>query len=166
MSGYDGGMAHDPLELVPVSIVKVLPFRDSAAVVLEGGEKTFLIFVGLSEGAAMMRELEGRPSERPLTHDLVGYLFTAFDIEVRKIVLSSIVDGVFCATLSLAQDFGGAPREVRLDVRASDSMVIALKTGSELYATRRVLDGVEDVRSTLEGLEDGPVPSDEDDGSS
>lgn len=159
------------LDLLPAAVERVLPLRDSAAVVLQAGEKKFMIFVGSHEAMALQRELMGHRTERPLTHDVISYLMTGFDIQVAKVVISSIVNNVFCATLVLDRDRddgSGAKDEVRLDIRASDAMVIARKTGVDIWVTRRVLDAVEDATGPLEqiykqfgtGLEDDP---DEDD---
>jgi bifunctional DNase/RNase len=152
-------MAGDPgLELVEVAIERVIGFRESAAaaVVLSHPEKKFLIFVGPSEGAAVQRELLTQKADRPATHDLLDYILKGFDIEVRKIVVSSIVNNVFCATVILRQKGTdtGPSHEVRLDARASDSIVIALKAKVPLWVTRRVLDAVEDASEHLALLDE------------
>jgi bifunctional DNase/RNase len=148
-------MAGDPgLELVEVKIERVIGFRETqaAAVVLAHPEKKFLIFVGPAEGAAVQRELSQQRADRPATHDLLDYVMKGFDIEVKKVVVSTIMNNVFCATLILTQkpQGGGPSHEVRLDARASDSIVIALKAGVPLQVTRRVLDAVEDATKNLE----------------
>lgn len=146
-------MASDPgLELLPAVVDRVLPFPDSAAVVLRAGGKPFMIFVGPYEREAIMRALNDEKPERPLTHDVISYVLTGFDIEVERVVISSIVRGVFCATLVLRRQ-GSEPEEVRLDVRASDSLIIALKEGVPLWVARRVWEEVEDVSEALAKLD-------------
>ncbi len=141
-------------DLVPARVSRVLPFRDSAAVVLVAEGKSFLIYVGLNEASAIVRELQGERPDRPLTHDLLAYVLTGFDIAVTNVVVSSIVNGVFCATVVLAQSRpDGTRAEVRLDARASDSLVLALKSKAALLVTRRVLDEVEDVASLLSEID-------------
>jgi uncharacterized protein len=151
-------MAGDPgLDLVEVSIERVIGFRESAAaaVVLSHPQKRFLIFVGPAEGSAVQRELANQRADRPATHDLLDYILRGFDIEVKKVVVSSIVNNVFCATVILNQkgQEGAPSNEVRLDARASDSIVIALKAKVPLWVTRRVLDVVEDATEHLSLLE-------------
>jgi len=146
-------MASDPgLDLLPAVVDRVLPFRDSAAVVLRADDKPFMIFVGRYESEALMREIRGEQTERPLTHDVISYVMTGFDIEVDRVVISSIVGGVFCATLILKRG-GEEPTEVRLDIRASDSLVIALKSDVPIWVARRVWEQVEDVSEALERIE-------------
>jgi uncharacterized protein len=145
-------------ELVEVTIERVIGFRESqaAAVVLAHPEKKFLIFVGPSEGAAVQRELSHQRADRPATHDLLDYVMKGFDIEVKRVVVSTILNNVFCATVILVQKGqGGTPsHEVRLDARASDSIVIALKAKVPLQVTRRVLDAVEDAAPHLKAEEE------------
>lgn len=141
------------LELHLATIDRVLPFRDTSAVVLKSDLKTFVIFVGVSESTALLREMRGERTDRPMPHDVVSYVLTGFDITVKKIVISSIVSQVFCATLVLEQDQAGRKVEVRLDVRASDSLILALKTHSPIWVTRRVLDDVTDFTQTLAEIE-------------
>jgi uncharacterized protein len=146
------------VELVEVTIERVIGFRESqaAAVVLSHPEKKFLIFVGPAEGAAVQRELAHQRADRPATHDLLDYVMKGFDIEVKKVVVSTILNNVFCATVILVQKGPGAgpSHEVRLDARASDSIVIALKAKVPLHVTRRVLDAVEDAGPHLKAEEE------------
>ena len=156
-------MPSDPgLELLPATVERVLPFRDSAAVVLRAEDKPFMIFVGRYEAQAIMRELEGERTERPLTHDVISYILTGFDIIVERIVVSSIVNSVFCATLILARE-GADSEEVRLDIRASDSLVLALKTGVPIWVARRVFEQVGDVSEALLRIDAHFATSEDDD---
>ena len=141
------------MELVEVNVERVIATTgNDFAVVLRCPEKTFLIFIGRPEVMALYRELKGMESQRPLSHDLIVNLMRGFDIEIRGVVVSSIIDNVFCATLMLTQ----SPRndedernEMRLDLRASDAMIVALKTGTALFVSREVLDQVDDVSANL-----------------
>ncbi len=138
--------------LHPVRIKKVLgPTQTGTAVLLGTDEKTFVMFVGIYEGAALIRELQNEVPPRPLTHELLCYILTGFDIEVKRIVISDIVDNTFCATLVLEQKvrdedeaWVGKRNEVRIDARPSDCLVIALKEKKEIFVTDAVLEKVRD----------------------
>ncbi len=155
------------MDLVKVEVKKVIgPVRDTAAVLLGNDEKVFMIFVGIYEAAAIIRELRHETTERPLTHDVIRSILVGFDIEVRRVIISSIVNNVFCATLALERTAsggeGGLRDEVRIDLRASDSIVLALKTQADIWVSRRVFDAVEDVKSQLEEQEAGEGEGGED----
>ncbi|HYC79212.1 MAG TPA: bifunctional nuclease family protein [Planctomycetota bacterium] len=151
-------------ELIEAKIERVIGVREgsASAVALAAGDKKFLIFVGRSEGDAVRRELSGERTERPFTHDLFAFALQAFDIVVKKVVISAILNDVYCATITLERRASdGRIDEVRLDARASDSIVVALKGEAPLWVTQRVLDAVEDMSAQLAQLD---AAQDADDG--
>ncbi|HGY91063.1 MAG TPA: bifunctional nuclease family protein [Planctomycetes bacterium] len=146
------------MDLVKAEVERVIGTTgQDYAVVVRAEGRAFLIFVGQPEVVTIYRELKGETTPRPMPHDLVVNLMQGFDIEVRLVVISAIVDNVFCATLLMARrdddESSELSHEVRLDLRASDAMIIALKTGSELYVTREVLEQTEDVSQMLPDAE-------------
>src|SRR5690606_23426159 len=84
-------------------------------------------------------------------------------IKINRIVISSIVDNTFCATLVLEQqcvdgqeEWNGKRNEVRIDARPSDCLVLALKESVDIYATDAVLEKVHDISEGIQlqgGLE-------------
>jgi bifunctional DNase/RNase len=133
------------------------PFEGGAAIFLGNENKTFLVFVGLFEATAIVKEMQKQTTIRPLTHDLLYNVMIGFDIELKKIIISKIMDNTFCATLVLEQNIQGKTKaqkkEARIDARASDSIVLALKTGKEIWVAKEVYEKVEDVSAHLEAAE-------------
>lgn len=154
-----------------IRIKKVLgPTNTGTAVLLGNDQKTFVMFIGIYEGAAIIRELNGEAPARPLTHELLSHVLTGFTIDVKQIVISDIVDNTFCATLVLEQkcvdsnnEWTGKRNEVRIDARPSDCLVIALKEKKDIYATQAVLDKVRDISDEISsfGKQAKPQKSDE-----
>ena len=148
------------MDLVKVTLRNVIgPTSGGTAVILGNDDKNFVMYVGVSEGHAILRELKGEEPARPLTHELIAYLFSGFDIEVKQIIISDIVDNTFCATLVLEQkildadgDFSGKRNEVRIDARPSDCIVLALKTKSDIFATREVITKVRDISEEISAM--------------
>lgn len=146
-------------ELIKVEVKRVAAALEGggAAIFLGNADKTFIIYVGLFEATAILKEIQGQQSPRPLTHDLIHHLFVGFDIRVRRVVISSLVDNTFCATLIVEQSvtdddgWAGRRREARIDARASDSIVIALKERADIWVAPDVFEQVEDVSSKLFG---------------
>ncbi|MEM7235744.1 MAG: bifunctional nuclease domain-containing protein, partial [Planctomycetota bacterium] len=92
--------SQERVELVKVEIKKVIgPTPSGAAVLLGNDVKTFVVFVGFFEAAALIREMNQETPARPLTHELLQNVFCGFDVEVKQIVISSIIESTFCATL-------------------------------------------------------------------
>ena len=147
----------DDGSLHKIRIKKVLgPTQTGTAVLLGNEKKTFVMFIGLYEGAAIIRELNGEVPQRPLTHELLSYILDGFDITVKMIVISDIIENTFCATLVLEQkvrkgkeEWAGKRNEVHIDARPSDCLIIALKEKKDIYCTTRVLEKVRDVSEDL-----------------
>ena len=152
-----------PETLHKIRIKKVLgPINAGTAVLLGNDDKTFVMFIGTYEGAAILRELNHETPPRPMTHDLISYILAGFDVEIKRIVISSIVENTFIATLVLEQkckgenqEWNGKRNEVRIDARPSDCLVLALKDSVDLYATDAVLDKVHDISEGIQ-LQEGP----------
>ena len=151
-------------ELEKVKIRRVIgPTPSGAAVLLGNDAKTFVVFVGFYEAAALIREINDETPARPLTHELIQSVFLGFDVEVKRVIISSIIDNTFCATLILQQklvdggeEWNGKRNEVRIDARPSDCLVLALKNKVDIYVTREVFDQVQDVSNMATGdLESG-----------
>ncbi len=146
-------------ELEKVKIRRVIgPTPSGAAVLLGNDAKTFVVFVGFYEAAALIREINDETPARPLTHELIQSVFLGFDVEVKRVIISSIIDNTFCATLILQQklvdggeEWNGKRNEVRIDARPSDCLVLALKNKVDIYVTREVFDQVQDVSNMATG---------------
>src|SRR6185295_1336130 len=79
-----------------------------------------------------------------------------FNIQVKKIVISDIVNNTFCATLVLEQkvtpeneEWVGKRNEVHIDARPSDCLILALKEKKDIYCTPRVFEKVRDVSEEI-----------------
>lgn len=137
------------------------PIEGGAAVFLASKRKAFVVFVGLFEATAIVKEMQKQSTIRPLTHDLLHNILVGFEIVIKRIIISKIVDNTFCATLILEQKvldengkWTGRRSEVHIDARASDSIVLALKTGNDIWVTREVYEKVEDVSEQLGMVEE------------
>ena len=117
----------------------------------KGGERQFPIVIGIFEAWAIDRKVRDRSTQRPMTHDLVHSVFLGFDLTIKQIVISEIVDNAFCATLVLEQkvtekngEWVGRRNEVRIDARPSDCLVLALKNRADIFVTDEVFEQVQD----------------------
>ncbi len=146
-----------------VKIQRVIgPTPNGAAVLLGNEEKTFVIFIGFYEAAALIREINNEVTARPLTHELAQNVFLGFDIKVKNVVISEIIENTFCSTLVLQQEVGegtdggewdGKRNEVRIDARPSDCLVLALKNKVDVLVSDEVFSQVQDVSQMAEDVE-------------
>lgn len=109
-----------------------------------GGERTFPIFIGQPEALQLDLALHREQYPRPLTHDLVLNAIKDLGGELTRVVVDDLVSdglrgGTFYGKLIVATSDG---REVRVDSRPSDAMVLATKVGVPIYVEDHVLDQV------------------------
>ena len=152
----------EDLEVVQVKKVAG-PIQGGAAIFLGNEKKTFVIYVGIYEANAIIKEIQDQKSIRPLTHDLMYDLMLGFDVAVKQVIITDIIDQTFCATLVLEQKIAngqeewlGRRNEVRIDARASDSIVVALKSKRDILVSRSVFDQVDDITGKIDWESIGP----------
>lgn len=96
------------------------------------GERYVPIWIGAVEATAIAFAQQGVVPPRPLTHDLMKDLLAAAGSELAEVRITDVKDGVFFATLVLAS---GA----EVSARPSDSIALALRTGTTIYCSEEVL---------------------------
>jgi hypothetical protein len=96
------------------------------------GERYLPIWIGAVEATAIAFAQQGVVPPRPLTHDLMKDILAATGNELTQVKITDVRDGVFYATLVFAS---GA----EVSARPSDSIALALRTGTTIYCDEDVL---------------------------
>ena len=96
------------------------------------GERYVPIWIGAVEATAIAFAQQGVVPPRPLTHDLMKDLLAATGSELTEVRITDVKDGVFFATLVLASG-------VEVSARPSDSIALALRTGTTIFCSDDVL---------------------------
>ena len=99
------------------------------------GERYLPIWIGAVEATAIAFAQQGVVPPRPLTHDLFKNVLDATGTELTEVQITDVKDGVFFATLVLGSG-------VEIGARPSDSIALALRTGSRIVCAEEVLDEV------------------------
>jgi bifunctional DNase/RNase len=99
------------------------------------GERYLPIWIGAVEATAIAFAQQGVVPPRPLTHDLMKDLLESFGQELTEVQITDMKDSVFYATLVFASG-------VEVGARPSDSIALALRTGSRIVCSEQVLDEV------------------------
>jgi len=115
------------------------------------GKKLLPIWIGPFEANSIALALENVVTPRPLTHDLIKNILDNLNIKVQKIVIHSLIEGTFYATIFLEN----GDKVIEIDSRPSDAMAIALRTKSPIYVESKVFDeaGIIEEYSSDEELE-------------
>ncbi|MFI2706783.1 bifunctional nuclease family protein [Nocardioides sp. CER28] len=97
------------------------------------GERYLPIWIGAVEATAIAFAQQGVVPPRPLTHDLMKDVIGALDAELREVQITEVREGVFFANLVFST---GA----EVSARPSDSIALALRTGTRIVCAEAVLD--------------------------
>jgi hypothetical protein len=96
------------------------------------GNRRLPIIIGASEAQSIALEMEGIKPPRPLTHDLMKNIITAFGAELTDIIIDDLRDGTFYAKLNLDNQL--------IDSRPSDAIALAVRYGVQIYVASSVMD--------------------------
>jgi bifunctional DNase/RNase len=97
------------------------------------GERYLPIWIGAVEATAIAFAQQGVVPPRPLTHDLLKDVLAATGTELTEVRITDVKDGVFFAILV----FDGT---IEVSARPSDSIALALRTGTRIVCAEDVLD--------------------------
>lgn len=110
------------------------------AVVLRAREEFVPIFISPDQAQSMQFALQGEPSERPLTHDLLISMVTEFGGAIDRIRIDDLQDGTFYAKLDAELYHGGERQRFVFDARPSDGIAIGLRVDCSITISDEVLD--------------------------
>jgi uncharacterized protein len=102
------------------------------------GSREFSINIGLFEVSAIERIVKERPSERPLTHDLVVALVENLEGKIVRAVIDDLRDDTYYAKVVVKR----GKEEVAVDARPSDAITLALKVDAPIYVAEKVMKAV------------------------
>ena len=115
------------------------------------GNRRLPIIIGASEAQSIALEMEGIKPPRPLTHDLMKNIITAFGAELADIIIDDLRDGTFYAKLNIDNQM--------IDSRPSDAIALAVRYGVQIYVASSVMDEAAFVPEE----EDEELPEEEED---
>ena len=101
------------------------------------GERKLPIVIGTNEAQsiAIAIEKEIKPP-RPLTHDLFKNFCQRFEINIKKVIIHKLVDGVFYSSVVCERD--GV--EELIDSRSSDAIALAIRFEAPIYTYEKILE--------------------------
>ena len=118
------GVSFDMVGKQPIVLLKTLE-----------GNRYLPIWIGHPEAAAILMKMQGAPTPRPMTHDLVTEMLGELNATVAKISVTELRDNTFFAIITL--QVNGS--EVEIDSRPSDALAIAVRSGAPIFAAEEVI---------------------------
>lgn len=136
--------------LVPVRVWGLIfdPNTHHTVVVLLDpiGERILPIWIGAVEGNAIALGIQRTRVPRPMSHDLICNILGTMGVEVLRVVITDLKDNIFYALLCLKVK----EAELLVDCRPSDAIALAVRLGTPIYCTEKVLEAGEDLRAIRE----------------
>lgn len=123
---------------VDVRAILMDPVSQMPVVILQppNGSGYLPIWIGVCEANAIALEMEGVATPRPMTHDLIRSLIDATGFRVDHILIHSLSDSIFLASIRLSD---GGHDLTEVDSRPSDAIAVALRTSAPVYVAEGVL---------------------------
>jgi len=131
-------MSSKKLELEIVALSHSVTQSHSYAVVLGevNGVRKLPIVIGGFEAQAIAVALENMQPTRPLTHDLMKNMMSAFQLQLQEVLIHRIHEGIFYAKL-ICQ----SPSEtIEIDSRTSDALALAVRFDAPIFTYEGILD--------------------------
>ena len=131
------------------------------------GKRQLPIVIGWCEARSIAIALDGTEEpDRPLTHDLLKTFGDSFDITVQKVIIHTLIEGIFHASFHCKHTISG--EEVKIDARTSDAIAIAIRYGCPIFTYEDILaragiiinSAREDEEFSLDGEEDKTMEDD------
>ena len=124
------------IELSLVGVRVELPSNQPIVLLREREGKRYLpIWIGVNEAQAIAIALQGIPTPRPMTHDLMKNLLDEVGVAVERISITELRDGIFYAIVHMSRN--GSSFEV--SSRPSDAIALAVRSSVPIYAAEEVL---------------------------
>ena len=138
---------------MPVSVKGVFPAKaQGCGVFLGNDEKCFVIYVDAAIGMAISMFLQKVKKQRPLTHDLIGMIFSALNVHLDRVVINDLKEGTYFARLMLSVKNEVHQLKLEIDARPSDSIALAAQAGAPIFVAESVWDEVDDATEIFEAL--------------
>jgi uncharacterized protein len=100
------------------------------------GTKFLPIWIGHPEAAAILMKLQGTPTPRPMTHDLVTEMLGELNASVSKVSVTELRENTFYAQITL--QVNGS--EIEIDSRPSDAIALAVRADAKIFVADEVID--------------------------
>ena len=124
------------IELNLVGVRVELPTNQPIVLLKESqGERYLPIWIGAMEATAIAFALQGIPTARPMTHDLMKNVLEEVGVHVERIVITELKEGTFYAVIHMSQN--GTRYEI--SSRPSDAIALAVRVNVPIFANEEVL---------------------------
>jgi bifunctional DNase/RNase len=114
--------------------------------ILSNEDKTrrFSVMIGEPEAQSIALKINNKVPPRPLTHDLLLNVLTAFHAQLVKVLIYDMVNDIFYSELYIQQ----GDKMFVIDSRTSDAIALAVRTECPIYINTDIFNTVSTIIST------------------
>lgn len=130
--------SHKKIELEIVALSHSVTQSNNYAVVLgeKNGNRRLPIVIGGFEAQAIAVAMESMNPNRPLTHDLFKNTLSAFNIVLKEIIITDLIEGIFYAQLICDNGL----ETIEIDSRTSDAIAMAVRFECSIFTYDFILE--------------------------
>ena len=136
--------------MIEVRVGALIPDKKTGSHVLllkiRGMNKCLPIWIHQNEAQAIGMAVRKESFVRPLTHDLLKAVMDGLGAKLERVVIHGIENSTFLARLVFTRD----EELISVDARPSDSVALAVRTGSPIFLTEELLNSQQDSLYVLE----------------
>lgn len=115
------------------------------------GPRKLPVIIGASEAQALLIEMKGIISPRPLTHNLFASVLEVLGVQLTRVLIYKVDNGIFYSYLYLKAE----ETVLRVDARTSDAIALALRMSAPIYVYEEILNA-EGMKIEGDAPDDGP----------
>ena len=102
----------------------------------KGGKRKLPIIIGSFEAQSIAVILEGIPTKKPLTHDLLKEVFEKLKGNIKELYIYKLEEGIFHSKFIV--EVGGD--EIEIDTRTSDGVAVSIRAKCPILVNSEILD--------------------------
>lgn len=139
---------------VQIDSIRVHLMAPHRVVVLKevNSERYLTIWVGSYESEAITVALQEVEMIRPLTHDLIKNIFTAFNARIVRVEISRLQDDIFYGNIIITAN----GIETSIDSRPSDAIALAVRAHVPIMVSQKVMESAGQIPD--QDLPETPAP--------
>lgn len=100
------------------------------------GSRQLPVIIGSAEAQSMMIEMRGIIPPRPLTHTLFASILKALGVNLLRVLIYKVDNGVFYSYLYMKAE----ETILRIDARTSDAVALALRMNAPIFIYDDILE--------------------------
>jgi len=143
-----GMMVYQGKEKLDAKDLSMVPYLDTGGffqVAIDVDENNIYLYSGCRRLVMITNEfqtksisdgLDGKLDFRPNSHDAIKSIMETFEMETLMVKITHLEQGAYFARIFLLQD----TRILNLDIRPTDAIAIAARTGAPIYVSQNLLE--------------------------